>query len=313
MPYPYDLDEINKRASADPAGFAKECEAIYSRKVHEAAGMVKERIQYNNVVLLAGPSGSGKTTTALKICSALEKIKIKATTVSLDKYYLPYDPATSPTQENGEIDYESPYCLDLEMLNKHFTALNRGGEVTIPHYNFKIQNRDPSKEKKLKLGKDEVVIFEGIHALNDLLTNEHPGSIKVYVSARSDIEEDGLLRFRRQWIRLMRRVVRDENFRGTGASETLGMWANVREGERKYIIPFKHKSDIMIDSSMAYEVSVMKQFALTAFKDSFDLLSEAEGLSPLLPALSEFVDIDAKHVPPESILREFIGGGMYKY
>ena len=313
MPYPYDLKEINKRATTDPAGFARESEAIYARKVMEAAAAIKERSEKSRVVFLSGPSGSGKTTTAHKICHALEGINIRAHTVSLDKYYLTIDPETAPRTEDGEYDLESPYLLDLDMLNKHFDALERGEGVMIPHFSFKTQSRDRSHEIPLKLGVGEVVIYEGIHALNDMLSGGTPDAFKLYISARSDIEIGGEIHFKRTWTRLLRRVVRDELFRATGATQTLKMWANVRHGEKQYISPFKYKADILFDSSMPYEVSVLKRFALKAFSEVPNGTERFEELRALLPALEKFEEVDPELVPPESILREFIGGGIYKY
>jgi len=313
MPYPYYIDEINKRAIEDPEGFALESEAIYTRKVKETAAMIKERAALSSVVLLSGPSGSGKTTTAHKICSALECIGVRAHTVSLDKYYLQLDPKTTPRTEDGEYDLESPFCLDLELLGNHFKALDRGEEVTIPHFSFKLQSRDTSKQKPLKLTTGEIVIFEGIHALNDMLADEHPEAFKLYISARSDIESYGSLRFKRTWTRLLRRVVRDELFRGTGASDTFKMWAVVRDGEKKYISPFKHKADLLFDSSMPYEVPVMKHFAQKVFGDVPDGIKRCDELRSVLPSLMNFEEVDPTFVPPDSILREFIGGGIYKY
>ncbi|MCL2200799.1 MAG: nucleoside kinase [Oscillospiraceae bacterium] len=313
MPYPYCIEEINSRIKSDPAAFAAECEAIYSRKVMEAAGMIKERAEFSSVVFLSGPSGSGKTTTALKICSALENLGIKAATVSLDKYYLPASRESAPLQENGELDLESPFCLDLDLLNSHFRSLDKGEEVIIPHFSFKLQARDPAKHKPMRLGRGEIVIFEGIHALNDMLCGEHPDAFKLYISARSDIEKDGKILFKRTWTRLLRRIVRDENFRGTGASETLKMWANVREGEKKYISPFKHKADILFDSAMPYEVSILKHFAQPALAGIPGESDRFEEMQDLLLALGEFEEMDTSFVPLESILREFIGGGAYKY
>ncbi|MCL2366110.1 MAG: nucleoside kinase [Oscillospiraceae bacterium] len=313
MPFPYSLEEINARVRIEKEGFARECEAIYNRKVMEAAAMIKERADFSHVVFLSGPSGSGKTTTALKVCHALESIGVQATTISLDKYYTPFDPETSPLTEDGEPDLESPYCLDLDLLNEHFRALDRGDEVIIPHYSFKLQARDPSKEKPLRLTGGAVAIFEGIHALNDMLSDEHPESFKLYISARSDIEKNGNILFKRTWTRLLRRVVRDENFRGTGASETLTMWANVRHGEKTYISPFKHKADVLFDSSMPYEVPIMKKFALQALRNVPKEADRLNELLDLLSALEEFEEMDDALVPSDSILREFIGGGKFKY
>jgi len=261
--------------------------------------------------LLSGPSGSGKTTTALKICDAIKNLGIYAHTISMDMYFLTSDREAAPRTDDGEHDLESPYCLDLDLLNEHFTHLDRGDEVVIPYFCFNLQDRDPSKCKPLKLAKDEIVIFEGIHALNDMLANEHPNAFKLYISARSDIEQRHEVCFKRTWTRLLRRVVRDELFRGMGASRTLKMWANVREGEKKYISPFKYKADLLFDSSMAYEVPIMKKLAYKAINEVPDGTERLQELRALLPALLEFEEIDSSVVPPESILREFIGGGIY--
>ena len=277
--------------------------------------MIAERAaaEYSHVVFLSGPSGSGKTTTAQKICDALERIGLHAITISLDKYFITPNPVTSPKTTAGDYDLESPYCLDLEMLNSHFHLLERGGEILIPHFDFQLQARDMSKAMPLRLMSDEIIIFEGIHALNDLLANEHPTAFKLYISARSDILRDGEMHFKRTWTRLLRRVVRDEFFRGTGVSDTLRMWALVRDGEKKYISPYKYKADILFDSSMEYEVPVMKRYALKAFSEIPDGTERGKELRTLLPFLLEYEEIEPEIVPPDSILREFIGGGIYEH
>ena len=311
MPFPYDIKEINRRACEDPTGFALECEAIYNRKVKEAAASIYERAQLSGVVFLSGPSGSGKTTTAQKICDAIKNLGIYAHTISMDRYYMSCDPETVPRTVDGEYDLESPYCLDLELLNQHFNELARGEEVIIPHFSFNRQERDPDRARPLKLGRDEIVIFEGIHALNDLLADGHPDAYKLYISARSDIVDNNEVCFKRTWTRLLRRVVRDELFRGAGATKTLKMWANVRDGEKTHISPFKYKADLLFDSSMAYEVPVMKRFALKAIGDIPEDTKRLEELRAVLPALLEFEEVDPELVPPDSILREFIGGSVY--
>jgi len=315
MPYPYYIDIVNKKAAGDPEGFARECEAIFNRKVAETAATIAEQTEAadSHVVLLSGPSGSGKTTTAQKIRDALKRIGVFAHTISMDKYFVTPDPVTSPRTADGEYDRESPYCLDLELLNSHFYALERGEEILIPHFDFAVQARDPSIKIPLRLGRNEIVIYEGIHALNDLVADEHPEAFKLYISARSDVKNYGRLCFKRTWTRLMRRIVRDELFRGTGAAETLQMWANVRHGEKIYISPFKYKADILFDSSMEYEVPVMKQFALKALGEVPDGIERLDELRTMLPSLKEFEEVDAAFVPGDSILREFIGGGIYEH
>jgi uridine kinase len=146
-----------------------------------------------------------------------------------------------------------------------------------------------------------------------MLADEHPNAFKLYISARSDIERDCGIFFKRTWTRLLRRVVRDGFFRGTGVIQTLAMWANVRHGEKMYISPFKYKADILFDSSMEYEVPVMKQYALKAFSEVPDGTERLEELRALLPALMEFEEVAPEVVPPDSILREFIGGGIYEH
>ncbi|MCL2080172.1 MAG: nucleoside kinase [Oscillospiraceae bacterium] len=313
MPYPYDINDINARAAKNPRGFAEECEAIYNRKVMEAAASIQERIPLSRVVFLSGPSGSGKTTTAQKICDAIKKLGIYAHTISLDKYFLERNPETTPRTQDGEYDFESPYCLDLKLLNEHFHQLERGAEVMIPHFCFNLQKPDPDKATPLKLLKDEIVIFEGIHALSDMLADEHPDAFKLYISARSDIISGNEVCFKRTWTRLIRRIVRDSFFRGQDALATLKMWANVRDGEKLYISPYKYKADLLFDSSMAYEVPVMKEYAANAIKTIPEDTGRFEELRSVLPALMSFEKLDPKLVPKDSILREFIGGGIYEH
>ena len=315
MPYPYDIETINRRATGDPEAFARECEAIFNRKVAEAAAVILERseVSGSHIVFLSGPSGSGKTTTAKKLCSALEGIGVRAVAVSMDKYFTSPDPETSPRTEDGEFDRESPYCLDIKMLNNHINMLEHGDEIIIPHFSFISQSRDPDKSAPMKRENDEIVIFEGIHALNDMLTFENPNAFKLYVSARSDVVGGGEVCFKRTWTRLLRRIVRDELFRGMNASVTLKMWANIRRGEKEYISPFKHKADLLFDSSMEYEIPVMKKFALKAFNDIPDDTERIDEFRAIPLVLSGIEEVDAVSVPPDSILREFIGGSKFSY
>ena len=313
MPYPYYIETINERVKSDPEGFARECEAIFNRKVEEVAAGIAERLALSNIVFLSGPSGSGKTTTAKKICDALENIGIHAHSISMDKYYVSHNKETCPRTSDGEVDLESPFCLDLDLLIEHFRLLELGEEALIPHFDFKTQTRIPERATPLKPGHSEVVIYEGIHALNDMLADSNPNAFKLYISARSDVLCGSDICFKRTWSRLLRRVVRDEQFRGTGATETLKLWANVRRGEKEYISPFKYKADVLFDSSMQYEVPIMKRYALKAFRNIPEETERSDELFGLLPELMKFDDMDSSYVPPDSILREFIGGGSYEY
>ena len=171
--------------------------------------------------------------------------------------------------------------------------------------------QEPSKSIKLK--KDEIVIFEGIHALNDMITDRHPEAFKLYISAQSDVEFGGRTVFKCTWFRLVRRLVRDFNFRGSSAAETMSMWANVRRGEKAYISPFKDKADYQFDTTLPYELPVFNRTATELFKTVPEGIERFDELRAVLPALQLFGDIDEELVPADSLIREFIGGGCYEY
>lgn len=309
----YQLQDINARILADTPAFLAECDETYHSRVVHAADKIMERMDASPIVLLSGPSGSGKTTTALKIEEELERRGISTHTVSLDNYFKTRDPLTAPRTADGEYDLESPLCLDMELLDETFTRLSRGEEVIIPHFEFSRQMRNDARGRPLKLEKNEIAIFEGIHALNDSIAGRHPEATKLYISARSNINEGAVLRFKGTWLRLTRRAVRDYSFRGTGVAQTLAMWANVRRGEKLYISPFKSKADIVFDSSLPYEVPVMKNYALPILKSVPEDNERHDELLQLVEAFGHFEAIDPELVAKDSLLREFIGGGSYKY
>ncbi len=309
----YSLSEINNRVLCDPEAFVAESDAEYRDKIIAAADSISQRLPVSPVVLLSGPSGSGKTTTAKKVEEELERRGINSHTISMDNYFKDINPETSPRTATGEYDYESPDCVDMELLNEHFSMLARGEEIHIPHFMFARQKRSASTFTPLKLKKDEIAIFEGIHALNDSITDTHPEAYKLYISAQSNVEDENRLCFSGTWMRLVRRVVRDNNFRGSDALFTIKLWANVLEGEKLHIYPFKDKADMQLDSSLPYEVPVLKHFAEPLFRDIPAGTERLAELSEIIPALSLFRELDESYVKPDSLLREFIGGGVYKY
>ena len=201
----------------------------------------------------------------------------------------------------------------MELLDETFTKLSRGEEVIIPKFEFARQMRNDARGRPLKLAKNEIAIFEGIHALNDDIAGRHPEATKLYISARSNVCDGDLLRFKGTWMRLTRRAVRDFNFRGTDISTTLDMWADVRRGEKLYISPFKNKADVIIDSSLRYEVSVMKNYALPMLQAVPEENQRRAELLDLIDAFQWFEPIDPELVARDSLIREFIGGGSYKY
>lgn len=308
----YSLEDINFRTVTDPKGFVEESDDIYRKKVEKSADLITENIKNSPIVLLSGPSGSGKTTTAMKISEELNRRGVGTHYVGMDDYFKTVDPKTAPRTPEGDLDYESPLCLNMELMNRHFSELSRGESIVVPKYEFsrKMSVFDPSRTLHLKKG--EVVIFEGIHALNDMITDTHPDAFKLYISARSDVEFGGNIVFKRTWFRLVRRTVRDYNFRGASAAETMGMWANVRRGEKLHISPFKDKADFQFDSSLPYEMAVMNDRATKLFQSVPEGVERFEELKQVLPAIQLFGVIDEKYVARDSLIREFIGGGIYE-
>ncbi|MCD7918462.1 MAG: nucleoside kinase [Clostridiales bacterium] len=307
----FQLEEINLMAKADPQGFIQLGESNYDRKLQDAAERVAAHRKESPVVLLSGPSGSGKTTTSLKLRDALLRRGIKTHTVSLDDYFQTVSPLTSPRTPTGEYDFESPECLDMELLNEHFTALSRGETILVPHYDFPRHMRDTSRCRELTLGKDEIAVFEGIHALNDVLFEAHPEAFRIYLSARSNVLCHGEVVFKGTWMRLVRRSVRDLNFRGSEILMTLSMWDNIRRGEKLYISPYKHRADLLFDSALSYEVGVMSHYAAPIFRAIPKEDIRRREMLNMIAAFDRFVPIDPALVPEDSVLREFIGGGSY--
>ena len=285
-PMRYDLEEINFKTVADPKGFIGECDDYYHNEVNSAAE---------------------------KIAEALEERGVRTHYVAMDDYFNTVTPETVPRTPEGEMDLESPLCLDMELLNRHFAMLSRGERIYVPKFEFSRQMRVQEPGKSLRLHADEVVIFEGIHALNDMITNVHPEAFKLYISARSDVVFEDRVVFKRTWFRLVRRMVRDYNFRGSDPQDTLRMWGNVRRGEIAYISPFKDKADYQFDSSFPYEMSVFNHTATKLFQSVPEGVERFEELRRVLPALQLFGVISETLVAPDAMIREFIGGGVYDY
>ena len=309
---PYSLSRINDAIRTDPAAFAAECEAIHARKIQEAARKIAENRARSHIVLLSGPSGSGKTTTAMKIEALLDRGGVESHTVSMDNYFNTVDPDTAPRNREGAIDYESPFCLDIDLLNRHFSMLDRGETIHVPKYEFARQMRSDILSQPLRLGPDEIAIFEGIHALNDVFVGKNPKAFKLYIAARSNVvDEDGNVVFPHAWLRLCRRIVRDYQFRGSDAALTMKMWPNVRRGEKLYISPYKDCADLKFDSSLACEFSALKPYAMPLLeKLPRGRYPEADAM---LLALDRFAPLDEKYIPADSLIREFIGGSTFSY
>ena len=310
----YQLTDINRRARRDPAQFLRESDAVYEQKLEESAKRIIDHGSISPIVFVAGPSGSGKTTTALKLESMVEAHGAETHIVALDNYFRTVEPATYPRTATGEYDYESPKCLDMELLAEHFDAINHGKTIEVPRYLFKEQRQQRNSGRFLTARPGDIVIFEGIHALNDTFSTIAPDAFKVYISARSDVVDDeGNVVFKGTWMRLCRRILRDNQFRNTSAAETLKMWDNIRAGEKQYISPFKDKADLQFDTSLRAEVCVMKPFMQELLREVPEGIARYDEVQQILPAFDKIEAIDHSLVPKESLLREFLGGGIYKY
>ena len=306
----YSLREINQQIRTDPQGFARRSDDAYTEKVKRAAHKIAARRTESHIVLLSGPSGSGKTTTAMKIEEQLKEMGIETHTISMDNYFNTIDPETAPRTREGAIDYESPFCLDVDLLNRHFAMLDQGRTIHVPTYEFARQMRSDILSQPLRLGQDEIAVFEGIHALNDIIVGKNPRAFKLYIAARSNIvDEDGSVVFQHAWFRLCRRIVRDFKFRGADAEFTMKLWNNVCRGERLYISPYKESADIMFDSSLPISVSALKPFVVPLLEDL--PAGKYPVVDDILRGLEKIEPLDQKYISANSLAREFIGGSTY--
>ncbi|MDR0301875.1 MAG: nucleoside kinase [Treponema sp.] len=288
-------------------------EAHQARKIAEIAEQIYSKHDKIKMILIAGPSSSGKTTSAKRLSIELMVLGLKPIAVSLDDYYR--GTASTPKDENGDPDYECLEALDVPFLNEQLQALYRGEEITLPVYDFRSGERKKEGGKKIRLDKRNVLIVEGIHGLNDALTYsiDRDTKFKVYISALTQLNLDDHNRIPTSDNRLLRRMVRDSQFRGMQAAGTIKMWPKVQAGERKYIFPFQDTADATFNSALDYELSVFKYYAdplLRAVKPSMYEYAEA---IRLLSFLENFTPISPQYVPGTSILREFIGGSEFKY
>ena len=286
-------------------------EALQEKKISEIADEIASR-KGVKLVLLAGPSSSGKTTTCKRLSIQLLANGIRPLQISLDDYFV--DREHTPKDENGEYDYESIYALNLKLINEQFTKLFRGEEVELPKYDFQTGKSKPSG-KRLKMLPNNVLVVEGIHALNPELTSEIPEKQKfrVYVSALTTILLDDHNYIPTTDNRLLRRIIRDYKYRGVTAQESIHRWPSVRAGENKWIFPYQENADAMFNSAMLFELAVIKQQAeplLEQVPENCEEYSEAYRLKKFLDYIRPIPNRD---IPPTSLLREFLGGSSFHY
>lgn len=297
-----DLNKLNEAIRTDVKGFIAKCDATYDSRVYGAAAKIKENLERSPIVLLAGPSSSGKTTTAGRIRHMLHGMGINSYLISLDDYYRSKADADYPKTADGQPDLESPLALDIPLLNEHLAKLQAGEEIQVPHFSFPLQRRT-EKTMSLRMEPGSCVIFEGIHGLNDLFS-EHEDAFRIYINDDSHITENGKRIFDKNWTRLLRRSVRDLNYRNAPIEETLGLWDNVRLGESLHITPYVDRADVTMDTSLAYEVPVLAAIAAPYFSDLKVTVPQADLVRKILHRLEKFEPIDPSIVPGSSLLRE---------
>jgi len=302
---------VEQNRSADLINVA---EALHDQKIAAIADEITSRYHKGGarIVLIAGPSSSGKTTTTKRLGIYLMTNLLSPRIISLDNYFVNRD--VTPRDETGDYDFESLYALDLEQFNADLNALLRGEEVALPTYNFEMGRR-MYKGDKMRLDDNSILLIEGIHGLNPELTSaiEERMKYRVYVSALTTLSIDD-----HNWIpttdnRLLRRIIRDYKYRGTSAVETIRRWPSVRRGEEKWIFPFQENADSTFNSSLLFELGVMKDYGEAILRDVPNDVPEYAEAYRLRRFLSYFKQIGDRGVPPTSLLREFLGGSSFKY
>ena len=309
------VGQLNSKVLAgDASELIKIAEAFHENKLAQVAGCVAEANRERGVrlVLISGPSSSGKTTFAKRLGVQLRVLGLNPVLISLDDYFV--DREKTPRDENGEYDYEALEAIDLEQFNDHLKRLERGESVDIPRYDF-ISGTRQWHDNPLQLDERSVLIVEGIHGLNPALTPGVPESrkFKIYVSCFTSVALDNVSRIATSDNRLLRRLTRDYRTRGNDALSTLARWESVRRGEEKHIFPYQENADIMLNSSLFYEISVLRPFAEKILREVPDTVPEYDEARRMLKFLDNFIPIAPDEVPPTSILREFIGGSSFKY
>jgi uridine kinase len=289
----------------------KVAEALQEKKVACIAEKIHEKSSVR-VVFISGPSSSGKTTFAKRLAVQLAVIGYKPVVISMDNYFV--DREFTPRDENGNLDFESPEALDLDLFNNNILDLINGKEIKVPKFSFS-EGKKYFDGTTLKLQSNGIIIVEGIHGLNPMISEPIPENrkFKVYVSALTPLNLDSMNRIPTTDNRLIRRMVRDAKYRGYSALETLQRWPSVRAGEEKHIFPFQENADVMFNSALVYELGVLKRWAMPLLHDvppDVPQLSEAKRLQKFL---SYFISISDHEIPPTSILREFLDGSSFHY
>lgn len=305
----YKLNKKIKEGNAEDVVLL--AESLHEKKISDIADDIIKR-KGVKVILIAGPSSSGKTTFAKRLGIQLRLNGLKPVTISVDNYFVERE--NNPVDEEGKYDFECLEAIDLKLFNEHLTTLLNGGEILCPTFDFKEGTKKYNGET-MKLADDEVLVIEGIHCLNDKLTSSIPKDkkYKIYIIALTVLNIDYYNRISTTDTRLIRRTVRDYNYRGYSALNTLQIWKSVNKGEEKYIFPFQEEADKMFNTSLVYEICVLKKYIMPLLEEIDNTNPEYAEAKRLYEFLKYFEDIEDEYVPKNSILREFIGGSIFEY
>ena len=286
-------------------------EALHEKKIANIADKIAKSRNVK-MILIAGPSSSGKTTFAQRLGIQLRINRIKPVTISVDNYFV--ERKDTPKDENGNLDFECIEAIDLELFNEHLTKLLNGEEVELPEFDFH-EGTKRYNGKKIKLKSNEVLVIEGIHCLNDKLTNKiaKEQKYKIYISALTVLNMDRYNRISTTDTRLIRRIVRDNQFRSYDAKHTIGNWHLVNKGEEKNIFPYQEEANSIFNTSLIYELGVLKSFVMPLLEEIKQDEPEYAEARRLIEMLKYFEAIPAEYVPTNSLLKEFLGGGNFKY
>lgn len=300
------IDYLNKTIIENPRKLINNSEEKYYDRLNDMCCKISQKRDVHPIILISGPSGSGKTSTANEMSRILKKnYNCKSSVISLDNYFRSNTSPDMPKDKNGNIDLESPLCTDLKLLQEHLFLMNKGEEFMMPVFDFRSQSR--SGYVSFKREPNTIVIMEGIHALNPLVTGENSFATCIYISVRTRLKNNKNYVLSPRMIRLMRRLCRDSLFRGRSLKSVFDYFESVSEGEDKYIFPFKHRADFLIDTFMSYEVSVYKSLLQKKLFEAEQVFYDSHYYNDIMDFFNILLPISEKEVPSNSLIREFIG------
>lgn len=303
-----ELNRINAKITSAPAEYIKNINAAYYYKLKKITEDIVRSRNEKPVILLAGPSGSGKTTTAMILEKMLDEVGCESHTLSMDNYFSSLTEEEKRLAAEGKVDLESPNRIDADLLNEQIEAIENCREVEIPKYNFAESAREHSNNW-LKRSPGELVIFEGIHALNpNVITVPDSMICKIYISVRTRVTCGDVI-LHPSKVRLLRRMIRDSSFRKRALRETMNMFESVEIGENKYILPHKDRADYDIDTFMEYELNAYRDALLPQLRE----MSDIPELEDVITVLENAVPLERSLITPDSLICEFIGDGQFKY